>query len=163
AMVNFVDHKEALELGTMASAGDSPNETVPAAYPSFKTSRALTFRNLYFAFSNWDFSLLMGFIYFIFGTLVALRDRPDMYVFVGMVFGGALIGYTVKQEVSTKFKIWGSSALHAAAHVAVLIFAARWFVDFNAGSFTRRGEWWELWKWLGLMAAEMIPIGFLAG
>ena len=100
----------------------------------------LTFRNLYFALSNWDFSLLMGAIYFLLGTLVALRDQPDVYVLIALIFGSALIGYTFKQEVSTKFKIWATSALHAAAHVTVLIFAARWFAEYNAAHFRWTGE-----------------------
>ena len=34
---------------------------------------------------------------------------------------------------------------------------------FNAQHFTWKGEWWEIWAWLGLLAAEMIPVGFLVG
>jgi hypothetical protein len=82
---------------------------------------------------------------------------------IAAIFGASLSGYTIKQEVSTKFKIWASSALHAAAHVAVLIYAARWFAEFNAQHFTWKGEWWEVRAWLVLLAAEIIPVGFLVG
>lgn len=160
--VGFVDHREALKLGTITDCSD-PNRTTSAAYPSFWTSKLLTLRNLLFAFTNWDFSLLMGAIYFGFAALLSLRDRPDMYALIAAAFGASLIGYTIKQEVSTKFKVWFSSTVHAAAHVAVLIWTARYAIAFNKQHFVWSGEWWELWKWLGLLAAEMVPVGFLIG
>lgn len=160
--VGFVDHREALKLGTMADPADSKKTTV-AAYPSFSTSRLLTLRNAFFAFSNWDFSLLMGAIYFLFASLVSLRGQPDVYVLIAAVFGSSLIGYTIKQEVSTKFKIWGSSAVHTVAHVIALIIAARCAIAFNLQHFDWRGEWWEVWAWFGLLAAEMVPVGFFVG
>jgi hypothetical protein len=140
-----------------------PKKTTAAAYPSFATSKALALRNVFFAFSNWDFSLLMGGIYFLFAAMISLRDRPDVYVLIAVVFGASLIGYTIKQEVSTKFKIWFSAAVHAAAHVAVLIYAARYAIAYNNQHFTWSGEWWQVWKCFGLLAAEMVPVGFLVG
>ncbi|MBR0713962.1 metallophosphoesterase [Bradyrhizobium liaoningense] len=160
--VRLVDHREALKLGTMPDPND-PKKTTAAAYPSFATSRALTLRNAFFAFTNWDFSLLMGGIYFLFAVLISLRDRPDVYALIAAVFGASLIGYTIKQEVSTRFKIWSSSAVHAAAHAAVLICAARYAIAFNNQHFAWNGEWWEVWKWFGLLAAEMVAVGFLIG
>jgi hypothetical protein len=160
--VGFVDHREALKLGTMPHP-DDPKKTAAAAYPSFATSRALAFRNVFFAFTNWDFSLLMGGIYFLLASLISLRDQPDVYALIAAVFGAALIGYTVKQEVSRKFKVWGSAAVHATVHAIVLIFAARQAIAFNSGHFAWSGAWWELWKWYGLLAAEMMIVGFLVG
>lgn len=160
--VNFVDHREALTLGMMSDSADSAKTTV-AVYPSFLTSKMMTLKNVFFAFSNWDFSLLMGAIYFLFALLISLRDQPDVYALTLVVFGASLIGYTIKQEVSTKFKIWFSSAVHAVAHVAVLICAARYAIAFNNQHFTWNGEWWEVWKWLGLLAIEIVPVGFLVG
>ncbi len=160
--VNFVDHREGLELGTISNP-ENPEKTRPAVYPSFSTSRLLTLRNIFFAFSNWDFSLLMGGIYFLFAVLISLRDRPDVYALIAVIFGASLIGYTFKQEVSRKFKIWSSAAVHAAAHVFVLIYAARYAIAYNSASFTWNGEWWEFWKWFGLLAVEMVPVGFLVG
>lgn len=138
--VGFVDHRELLELGTMPDHAD-PKKATSAAYPSFSTSKLLTLRNVCFAFSNWDFSLLMGAIYFLFAALVSLRDRPDVYALIAAVFGASLIGYTIKQEVSTRIKIWFTSAVHAAAHVAVLICAARYAIAFNSQHFAWTGEW----------------------
>jgi hypothetical protein len=138
-------------------------KTIAAAYPSFSTSRSLTLRNVFFAFTNWDFSLLMGGIYFLFAALIALRDQPDVYALIATVFGASLIGYTIRQEVSRKFKIWSSAAVHAAAHVVVLVCAARYAIAFNNSHFAWNDEWWEVWKWFGLLAAEMVPVGFLVG
>jgi hypothetical protein len=47
--------------------------------------------------------------------------------------------------------------------VAVVLSAAHWFAGFNARNFTWTGEWWEVWTWLGLLATEMMPVGFLVG
>lgn len=160
--VGFVDHREALKLGTISGHTDTKKST-SAAYPSFSTSKWLTLKNVFFAFTNWDFSLLMGAIYFLLSILISLRDRPDVYAFIAAIFGASLIGYTIKQEVSTRLKIWLSSAIHAAAHVVVLICAARYAIAFNNEHFTWRGEWWEVWKWFGLLAAELVPVGFLIG
>ncbi len=162
ASVNFVHHREGLKLDTIPDPKD-PKKTTAAVYPSFSTSRSLALRNVLFAFTNWDFSLLMGGIYFLFASLISLRDRPDVYALIAAVFGASLIGYTIKQEVSRKFKIWSSAAVHAAAHVLVLIFAARYAIAFNNAHFAWSGEWWEVWKWFGILAIEMVPVGFLAG
>ncbi|MGJ5201834.1 metallophosphoesterase [Bradyrhizobium sp. HKCCYLRH1030] len=160
--VNFVDHREGLKLGTMPDPEDA-RKTSAAAYPSFAASRRLTWRNAFFALTNWDFSLLMGGIYLLFAMLLSLRDRPDTYLLIAAVFGASLIGYTVKQEASRKFKIWGSAAVHAAAHVVVLIVAARYAIAFDQQHFNWSGAWWEVWVWFGLLAVEMVPVGFLVG
>jgi hypothetical protein len=160
--VIFVNHREGLKLGTMPDP-KHPQKTTAAAYPSFSTSRWLTLRNPFFAFTNWDFSLLMGGIYFLFAVLISLRDQPDVYALIAAIFGASLIGYTFKQEVSKKFKIWSSAAVHAAAHVLVLIYAARYAIAFNNTHFAWSGEWWEVWKGFGLLALEMVPVGFFAG
>lgn len=105
----------------------------------------------------------MGGIYLLFAALISLRDRPDVYALIAAVFGASLIGYTIKQEVSKKFKIWSTAAVHAAAHVVVLVCAARYAIAFNNAHFAWSGEWWEVWKWFGLLVVEMVPVGFLVG
>jgi hypothetical protein len=56
-------------------AGPGRSEEDGGGLPSFATSRALAFRNVFFAFTNWDFSLLMGGIYFLLASLISLRGR----------------------------------------------------------------------------------------
>ncbi|WP_257166801.1 metallophosphoesterase [Bradyrhizobium sp. SRS-191] len=77
---------------------DKPDGKEPAVYPSMHTSRELLWRNLWFALTNWDFSILMGLVYFAVGVLVGLRNEIDIYVLVALAFGAGIIGYTTRQE-----------------------------------------------------------------
>ncbi|CAL78449.1 conserved hypothetical protein; putative membrane protein [Bradyrhizobium sp. ORS 278] len=70
----------------------------PAAYPSMQISRDLLWRNLWFALTNWDFSIFLGLVYFVVGVLVGLRSEPDIYILVALAFGAGIIGYTTRQE-----------------------------------------------------------------
>jgi hypothetical protein len=134
-----------------------------AAYPSFDVSRSLVWRNLFFAIKNWDFSVLMGLVYWLLAIAVTLRDQWDMYFFIVVVFGWSLIGYTTNQEKSYRPAVLITSALHALAHILVVIIAARWLAAYNDSHFALTGAWYSNWKWLGLLMVEMFPIGFLVG
>jgi hypothetical protein len=134
-----------------------------AVYPSSDVSRSLVWGNLFFAIKNWDFSVLMGLVYWLFAIAVTLRDQWDMYFFIVVVFGWSLIGYTTKQEKSYRPTVLITSAVHALAHILVVIFAARWFAAYNDSYFALTGAWYSNWKWLGLLLVEMFPIGFLVG
>ena len=54
----------------------------------------------------------MGVVYFICAAALSLRDHPDTYALIAIIFGGSLISYTIKQEVSMKFG--GLGIQHAA-------------------------------------------------
>jgi hypothetical protein len=171
---------------------DKTSET--AVYPSFEVSRRLLWRNLWFAITNWDFSILMGAVYFLVGILVGLRDYPDIYVLVSLAMGAGIIGYTAAQEnvsLPEIYRTWrkrrlnpdefdefandklrlqfqkalivlGASVIHVAAHVIAAIVAARWFAAYNI-NFDLSGEWYSVWKWLGILGLEMGAVGFLIG
>ncbi|MET4348855.1 hypothetical protein [Bradyrhizobium sp. RT9a] len=47
----------------------------------------------------------MGAIYFLLSALISLLYRPDVYALIAAFFGASVIGYAIKQEVSTRFKI----------------------------------------------------------
>lgn len=145
----------------LASVSDKGAE--PAVYPSFETSRRLVWRNWFFAFTNWDFSIFMGLVYWLVAAAVTLRDQWDMYAFVAIVFGWALIGYTTTQEKSYRPTVLISSAIHAAAHILVVVLSARYLSTYNDAHFMLTGAWYSNWKWLGLLLLEMFPVGFLAG
>ena len=145
----------------LAPASDKGPE--PAVYPPMDVSRRLVWRNWFFAFTNWDFSVLMGLVYWLLAVAVTLRDEWDMYGFIAVVFGWALVGYTTAQERSYRPTVLISSAMHAATHILVVIFAARWFAACNEAHFTLTGAWYSNWKWLGVLLLEMFPVGFLAG
>ncbi|MEH2609623.1 metallophosphoesterase [Bradyrhizobium sp. AZCC 1693] len=143
--------------------GTSRTLGLAAAYPSFDVSRQLVWRNLLFAIKNWDFSVLMGLVYWLLAIAVTLRDQWDMYLFIAVVFGWSLTGYTTNQEKSYRPAVLITSALHALAHILVVISAARWFATYNDSHFALTGAWYSNWKWLGLLLVEMFPIGFLVG
>jgi hypothetical protein len=146
---------------TLASASNKGLE--PAVYPSVDVSRRLVWKNWIFAITNWDFSILMGLVYWLLAVAVTLRDQWDMYGLAAVIFGWSLIGYTTNQEKSYRPTVLISSAIHASAHILVVIFAARYFASLNDAHFTLTGAWYSPWKWLGPLLLEMFPAGFLIG
>ncbi|NPU15290.1 hypothetical protein HL666_31445 [Bradyrhizobium sp. 83002] len=90
--VRWTGTKVPLTLATKAGSKE------PTAYPSMPTSRRLLWRNLWFAVTNWDFSIFMGLVYFAVGVLVGLRDEIDIYILVTLALGAGIIGYTTRQE-----------------------------------------------------------------
>ncbi|MGY3132261.1 hypothetical protein ACVWZM_002943 [Bradyrhizobium sp. USDA 4501] len=145
----------------LALASDKGPE--PAVYPAFDVSRRLVWRNWFFAFTNWDFSILMGLVYWLLAIGITLRNEWDMYGLVTVVFCWSLIGYTTKQEKSYRPTVLITSAVHATAHILVVIFVARFLISYNDANFVLTGSWYSVWKWLGLLLLEMFPVGFLVG
>jgi hypothetical protein len=160
--VNWLGKDDELALATMP-AGANPSDRKPACYPSQDISRGLVWRNLWFAFTNWDFSCLFGVIYWLMAIGLTLRDQWDMYALVAVLFGWVLIGYTTKQEKSYRPVVLISSFLHAAAHVAAVIYFARFFAQWNDAHYVLSGQWYSVWKWLAILLVEMGAVGFLVG
>lgn len=151
-----------LTLATLPPANErDPGQ--PACYPSQRTSRCLLWRNFLFAFINWDFSLLMGAIYWLMAIGLALRDQWDAYAIVSMIFAGAIMGYTYKQEKSGRPAVLITSALHSAAHIFAVIWFARFFSQWNEIHFVLSGEWYSVWEWLAILLVEMGAVGFFVG
>lgn len=74
-----------------------------------KVSQTLVWKNLSFALKNWDFSILMGVIYFAVGIFIGLRDQIDAYLAVALLFGSGIFSYTTDQEkvsLSELFRKW---------------------------------------------------------
>lgn len=88
------------------NAGGKWSEETAAVYPSMDVSRRLIWKNFRFARTNFDFSILMGAIYFIVGIAVGLRDQWDVYIIVTLLLGYAIMSYTVDQEKVAPFKAW---------------------------------------------------------
>ncbi|ABE41162.1 hypothetical protein RPD_3941 [Rhodopseudomonas palustris BisB5] len=145
---------------TLASASDKG--AGPAVYPGFELSKSLVWRNLYFALTNWDFSLLMGMVYFLFGVAISLRPHWDMYLATVAILAWSLMGYTIKQEKSKRRAVVLTSALHSLAHAAVVIGAGTYFVALNAAIFLFEGPY-AVHLWLLALLVEMFPIGFALG
>jgi Calcineurin-like phosphoesterase len=160
--VEWLKNKDELKLGTIP-AGASPADSNPACYPPQDVSRSLVWRNLYFAFTNWDFSCLFGVIYWLMAIGLTLRDCSDMYIFVALLFGWVIIGYTTKQEKSYRPTVLISSFIHAAAHFATVVYFARWFAHWNDANVVLADQCCSVWKWLAILLAEMGAVGFLVG
>ena len=160
--VKWLGKDDELALGTMP-AGASSSDIEPACYPRQEISRSLVWRNLWFAFANWDFSCLFGGIYWLMAIALTLRDQWDIYALVAVMFGWVLVGYTTKQERSYRPVVVISSFLHAAAHVAAVIYFACLFKHWNDAHYVLAGQWYSVWKWLGILLVEMGAAGFLVG
>ncbi|MEH2614344.1 hypothetical protein [Bradyrhizobium sp. AZCC 1693] len=92
-----------------STAKQAPTATEPAVYPSIRVSQDLLRQNIWFAFKNWDFSILMGLVYFAVGVLIGLRDEIDAYIAVALIIGSGIIGYTTDQEkvsLGEIFRTW---------------------------------------------------------
>jgi hypothetical protein len=134
-----------------------------ACYPSKPVSLRLLWRDLFFALYNWDFSLLMGICYWLMGIALTLRDQWDTYLIVTVIFMATIMGYTVHQEKTKRSAVIITSALHALAQAAIVIYAARFFANWNEANVVLTSEWWRIWEWLGLILVEMGTTGFLVG
>ncbi|MGY2850680.1 hypothetical protein ACVIWU_008294 [Bradyrhizobium sp. USDA 4509] len=145
---------------TLARASDTGAE--PAVYPDFEVSKSLVWRNLYFALTNWDFSVLMGAIYFVFGIAISLRPHWDMYFAIVAIFAWSLMGYTIKQEKSKRHAVILTSALHSLAHAALVIGAGTYYAALNASYFSFEGPY-SVHLWLLALLIEMFPVGFVLG
>jgi hypothetical protein len=116
-----------------------------------------------FALTNWDFSVLMGAVYFAFGIAISLRPHLDMYLAVAAVLAASLMGYAIKQEKSKRTAVVLTSALHALAHAAVVIGAATYFAALNAVHFAGFEGPYATHLWLLALLVETFPIGLAIG
>jgi Calcineurin-like phosphoesterase len=151
-----------LELGKIAPIKEG-EPAQDACYPSKRTSWWLTWRNLWFAITNWDFSLLMAIVYWLSGLAVMLRDQWDMYIILALVFGAAIIGYAVDQEKSRRLSVLVTSSLHTLAHVVAVVLSAQAFAAWNLANPIVPGQWYSIWVWLGTVLIQMGTVGLVAG
>ncbi|WFT97000.1 metallophosphoesterase [Bradyrhizobium barranii] len=160
--LKWLTTKKNLELGTLpAEKSDVP--AVPACYPSMDICRSLVWRNLAFAFTNWDFSLLMGAIYGLCGIAISLRDEWDSYIIITAIFAWAIMGYTTNQEKSRSPDVLINSAVHSAAQAAAIIAAGHLFRLWNEAVPLFPNQWFDVWLRLIRLLAEMGIVGFLVG
>ena len=155
--------------------------TPRAVYPSKRESRWSLWRDLFFALYNWDFALTVAAVYWLAGVLLMLRDEPDMMIYIALLLGGAIIGYTAYQEKITLRRqqsdndptylekrrpalvVLATSLVHSLGQVAVVIYAARFFVSWNETHIVLTAEWWRIWEWLVLVFLEVGAVGFFVG
>jgi hypothetical protein len=154
--------KTKLALGQIPAATKDAKPEF-ACYPSQNISRRLTWWNLIFAFTNWDFSLLMGAIYGLAGILIGLRDQWDAYAILTLFFGAPILWYTTDQEKSRRPAVLISCALHTLAHVVAVVLSAQMFTAWNAVNQILPGQWYSGWIWLLTFLLQMGVVGAVIG
>lgn len=139
----------------------------PSCFPPKATSRWLLWRNIFFAFTNWDFSIMMGLIYWLGAVALYLRQYPDAWMIVGLIFCAAFIGYTWHQEkpatCGKRAKVLILSTLHGLAHTFALVKLTQFFFVYNAQNFPLSGQWYDVWHWLLILLIEVGVVGGLVG
>lgn len=160
--LKWLTTRKNLQLGQIPRA--QPNkQPAPACYPSMDICRSLVWRNLFFAFTNWDFSLLMGAVYSLCGIAISLRDEWDVYIMITGIFAWAIMGYTINQEKSRGWGVLISSAAHALAQAVTVISAGRLFKLCNDTNPLFPSRWFDVWARLIRLLIEMGSVGFLIG
>jgi hypothetical protein len=184
--LNWMNGKKRLSLPKVGTASEN-GEAAYSCYPSMDVSRRLTWGNLWFAVTNWDFSILMAAIYWVVGIAVSSRNQWDVYIIVALIFGWAIIGYTTNQEKTQAFGyeekedasdrekaeqgrkkkrgwiVLSSSVIHSAAHVTAVMFFASFFADYNVAHPLFAGNWYSGWVWIAVLFAQMGIAGFVVG
>lgn len=135
----------------------------PACYPTRERSKSLLWGDLSFPITNWDFTILMGVIYWLFAIAIGHWQRPDMYIITFLIFAGTLAGYTRYQEKSDRPVIYVAGLMHGLFHSFAAIALALLFARFNATRFLLSGHWYDIWLWLLLLLAEVGVLGGLFG
>jgi hypothetical protein len=151
------------KLSLMTDPQTGKRVDTPACYPTREKSRSLLWGNLTFPVTNWDFTVLMGVIYWLFAIAISLRLQPDMYIITFMIFAGTLLGYTKYQEKSDAAAVYVTSIVHGMLHASAAICLTTFFIQFNAERFPLSGHWYDVWIWLALLLAEVGVVGGLAG
>jgi calcineurin-like phosphoesterase family protein len=161
-VVHWMDEREKkLSLKTDPQTGAPADK--PACYPAREESRSLLWRNLLFPFTNWDFAILMGAVYWLFAIALSLRPLWDAYIITFAIFAGGLLGYTKFQEKSDSWEIYLTSIVHGLLHTVAVITLTACFIAFNAVHFPLPGQWYDVWIWLLLLLVEVGIAGGLVG
>ena len=137
--------------------------TTEACYPTKTKSKRLLWGNLAFAATNWDFTILMGALYWLFAIGISLRPQWDAYVITYVVFAATLIGYTKYQEKSGNAAVYVSGAVHALLHTVAVICLTSWFGELNARHCPPSGQWYDIWLWLLILLVEIGIVGGIVG
>lgn len=134
-----------------------------AIYPDRSCSRRLLWRDLFFAFTNFDFALFLGLVYWLFALLMHARPQWDAYGATFLVFAVSLISYTAYQERTWRARVWLMNLLHAAAHTYAIYHLTSAFDAFNERHVPLSTEWYGVYEWLALTLLEIGLAGALIG
>lgn len=132
-----------------------------ATYPPQNKSRFLLWRNFFFAFTNWDFAALVGFIYWLVGAALIFRPEIDTYIFTLAAFSITILAYTRYQERTDRLRNWIVSLINGMAHAVATYFLANIFNEINATYFPALLQ--NFYGNAALTLVEMLFAGGLVG
>jgi hypothetical protein len=155
--MEWVGRNSTLSLKTTPSADHTQSETA-ACFPTRETSRKLLLGDLLFFVKNWDFSLLLGGVYWVLGMAIIARVKCDAYVISFIVLSTIMLGYFGYQEGWKRLKVYVSSLMHSSAHFVALVVLALVF-----GALNRELGLQGIWAWFFALAAELISFGAIFG
>jgi len=143
-----------LKLGSKTSA--QPGAALEdACYPSKCTSYRNLWRNLQFSFLNWDFSLFLGFVFWLMGYALLLRPELDTLILTFLILWAGFGAYNYYHDGLKGAVV---AVFNAGAQWYALTKLTEWFAQFNAGILS---DLPPSWGWFGLFGVEMVSAGGL--
>ena len=154
--IRWLDQKVNLSLKTDPGPGHAANDKA-ACYPTREESRALLRGDIFFAFKNFGFALVLGVVYFGFALLLSLRHHIDASIATGALLVGGMWMYFAYQE-----KHRPDVKIAAVVH-GVLHFGAVWLIVWLCRLVN--DDWLHLtgYPWLFALAVETVLGGAVIG
>lgn len=132
-----------------------------ACYPTQEKSKELLWGDLLFPFLNFDFALLLGFMYWAASYALILRFKWDIAAIIFGVLTLSLWAYSRYQEDPGR-RVLLPAALHALVHVAAIALLAWSFIQI--GHYRLGLLHWDWWAYLLALGVVAVPGGgFIAG
>lgn len=158
-------HKSLLNLATRVE--EPTRSPIEVCYPSRSRSRLLLLGNIFFAFSNPAFSMLLGFFYGVLGLYWMSAPEPGSSILTYLIFYAGFASYSY--YTNQKARALVTSAIHALAHTIALSLLLKFFIPFAApliGEFSSSWTWWAtILIWFvplgGIVAGTLFGIGML--
>lgn len=155
--VEWLRSKPKLLLKTDPGEHHQPTSQ-PACYPNMEQSKRLLWRNLKFPFLNWDFSLVLGFYYWIV-AFISIAGAPWMRWVAALILIAAFLGYTLRQEEWRRTLIW--CLPQVLLQLLAMIILTKFFVWLNSGLFDMRMN--SIWQYAALIPELIIAGGGVGG
>ena len=150
------EHEAVLSLKTEPTGEHAPTDH-RACYPSQEQSWRLITGNFAFPVLNWDFSLLLAFVYLLAAFTLTEAPRVDLATGIYLTLAAIFCGYAGYQEGWTA-KVLSISLLHALAHFAAIVCLAWLAATLDSRLFgLYDGPWW---LWLVALTVIIYRLGW---
>jgi hypothetical protein len=154
--IRWLSKKINLSLKTEPGLDHAPTNTA-ACYPSREKSRQLLWGDALFALRNFQFSLVLGAIYFMFAALLTVREHIDVRILTcGVLVGGMWLYFAYQEKLRIDVKI--ASVIHGLLHFGAIVFLVDLCREFNQDHLGVSG-----YSWLFALAVEMVLGGAIVG